>query len=288
MKTLSTKKLNLLLLLFLIGTYFAVCQNDIILKINGEEMIGKVTEINSDDLKFIYQNETVNYTILKKEIVKITFASGRVEFFNKLNTQKDSEINLESHHNKVAILPFAFIKNQGDNTGESMSQNIQQETYTIFNKKKVNLQFQDPNTTNTLLIKAGINNSNRKGYTMGEICNILGVEYLIQGTVSIEKTNTMNVVSTNSQTKSKQKGDPYVDSHGHIIGDIWGNNSKKKTSSTTIGTNIQNYSTSIMMNIYNDRGENIFNQNHDSFWQTQDAYKITLSFLAKKTPIYKK
>lgn len=169
MKTLSTKKLNLLLILFLIGTYFAVCQNDIILKINGEEMIGKVTEINSDDLKFIYQNETVNYTILKKEIVKITFASGRVEFFNKLNSQKDSEINLESHHNKVAILPFAFIKNQEGNSTESMSQKIQQETYSIFNKKKVNLQFQDPNTTNTLLIKAGINNNNRNGYTMGEI-----------------------------------------------------------------------------------------------------------------------
>jgi len=39
------------------------------------------------------------------------------------------------------------------------------------------------------------------------------------------------------------------------------------------------------MNVYNDKGDNIFNKDHESFWQTNDAYKITLKFLTKRTPL---
>lgn len=266
--------------LLLITCTVASAQNDIILKTDGNEMIGKVIEIGTDDLKFTYQNETVQYTVLKKDIVKITFSSGRVEFFNNFDNG-NSNANLGDHHNKVAILPFSYVKDQGDG-GAAMSKKIQQETYSIFNSKKVNLQFQDPNTTNALLIKAGITGENEAGYTMGEICNILGVEYVIQGMVSIEKTGQSSYSSSSTSVKGKtgQKSSSH-----DLIGEIL---TSGKASTSTYGSTSDDFSSSITLNIYNDKGVNIFNKDHSSFWTSEDAYKITLNFLAKRAPIYMK
>ena len=241
------KHLHLLIVCLLL-TNIAQAQSDVILKINGDEMKGKVIKINSADLQFIYQNETVEYTVEKSDIVKITFASGRVEFFNKADN--NSNIKLEDHHNKVAILPFGYIKDQ-ETSNASMTKKIQQETYTIFKKKAAILKFQDPTTTNALLAKAGVNNNNLEGYTMGEICNILSVEYVIQGLVSIEKSTVTNYSNTTTKSKTNKA---YVDKKGHIVGDIW-NNNKKTRNSSTFSTSTQNYSTNITMNVYSDKGD---------------------------------
>ncbi|MEH6535940.1 MAG: hypothetical protein V7719_06080 [Psychroserpens sp.] len=258
-------------------------QDDVILKSDGNEMQGKILKINKDDLQFIYKNETIEYTVNKAEIIKITFSSGRIEFFNKKATTSNS--NLEEHHNKVAILPFGYIKDQ-ETSNVMMTKKIQQETYTIFKKRAAILQFQDPTTTNALLAKAGVSNNNIEGYTMGEICNILNVEYVIQGLVSIEKSTVTNYSNTTAKTKTKNNK-AYIDKKGHIVGDIW-NNNKKTSNSSTYSTATQNYSTNITMNVYSDKGDNVFSKEHASFWQTQDAYKITLTYLAKRTPIYKR
>jgi len=279
-----TKKTYQKTFLFISAIIFSLsmnAQDDVILKNNGDEMHGKVTKINKDDLQFVYKNELVEYTVSKVEIVKITFSSGRIEFFNKKNTNSNSK--LEEHHNKVGVLPFGYIKDL-ETSNATMTKKIQQETYTIFKKKAAILKFQDPTKTNALLAKAGVNNNNIEGYTMGEICNILSVEYVIQGLVSIEKSTITNFSNTTTKSKTNKA---YVDKKGHIVGDIW-NNNKKTSNRSTFGTSTQNYSTNITMNIYSDKGDNIFSKEHASFWQTQDAYKITLTYLAKRTPIYKR
>jgi hypothetical protein len=279
-----TKKYYQNTFLFLLGIVFSLSMNaqeDVILKSNGDEMHGKVTKITKDDLQFVYKDESIEYTVNKAEIEKITFSSGRIEFFNKKNTTSNSK--LEEHHNKVAVLPFGYIKDL-ETSNFIMTKKIQQETYTIFKKKAVILKFQDPSTTNALLAKAGVNNNNIEGYTMGEICNILNVEYVIQGLVSIEKSTVTNFSNTTTKSKTNKA---YVDKKGHVVGDIW-NNNKKNTKSSTMSTSTQNYSTNITMNVYSDKGNNLFSKEHASFWQTQDAYKITLAYLAKRTPIFKR
>jgi len=275
----------ILLLLFVSTSLIGQNTTDIILKTNGEEMIGKVKSISDEVVDFVYQNESVDYKVKVSDIVKITFASGRIQFFNKFETKDKPKASLEEHHNKVAILPFGFIKDQQDGSN-SMSQKIQEESYTIFKAHAGGLQFQAPRTTNALLIKAGVTNNNIQGYTMGEICNILGVEYVIQGVVAIEKTTQANYNS--SYSTSKAKGEKmHVDKNGKIIGNIYGSG-KKETSTFGSSTSVQNYSTTISINIYNDKGDSIYNKEHSSFWQTKDAYKITLQYLAKRSPLYKK
>jgi len=273
------------LLLLVFGTFLVLSVNaqyDVILKLNGEEMEGKVSKINENNLEFTYKNETIQYTVKKSEIEKITFGSGRIQFFNKKGGNVNS--NLEEHHNKVAVLPFGYIKDQ-ERSNVTMTKKIQQETYTIFKRQAISLKFQDPLTTNALLAKAGVNNNNIEGYTMGEICNILNVEYVVQGLVSIERTTVSNYGSTSKQSKSNK--DLHVDKNGKIVGDVWNNNSRS-SSSFSSSTSVQNYSTNITMNVYTDKGDNIYTKEHSSFWQTEDAYKITLTFLAKRTPVYKR
>lgn len=258
--------------------------NDVVLKTNGEEMVGKVKTISDDTISFVYQNETVEYSVKTSELVKITFSSGRIQFFNKFDGSPKPKASLADHHNKVAVLPFGFIKDQMDGS-EGMSNKIQQETFKLYSSHNGGLNFQEPKTTNALLIKSGVQNNNIKGFTMGEICNLLGVEYVIQGVVTVSKTNQTNVGSVSTTTKNTAK--PYVTSDGQIIGDIYGNG-KSKSTSFGVSTSIQNYETSMSINIYNDKGNSIFNQDHTSFWNTLDAYKITLKYLAKRSPLYKK
>lgn len=276
---------NLSMIFFFVGLMICWSQDDIILKTSGEEMVGQVTAINANDLNFTYKNESIPYTIAQNDIVKITFSSGRIQFFNK-PSDLPSKGSLEDHHNKVAVLPFNYIKDQ-DAGADVMTEKIQRETYSIFKGKAAELKYQDVLTTNNLLAKAGYGTDNKNGFTMGEICDILGVEYVIQGTVSVEKTDVSSYSSTDVKTKSKTS-ESTSKSKENIIGDIWSAASKGSASANTYSTTSQDYSTSINMNIYNDKGDNIFSQDHDSFWWGENAYKVTLNFLAKKSPLFRR
>ncbi|MBC9797504.1 hypothetical protein [Sinomicrobium weinanense] len=248
---------------------------DLLLMNNGEQRSGKVTEISDDEIKFAYTNEALIYTIKKADISKITFASGRIEFFNpdKTDTSGDNAQPAD-FHNKLAILPFAYIADQKDGSTQ-MPLKIQQECFSILNKKANNLQIQDIQTTNALLAKAGVNNNNIQGYTMGEICQILKVEYVIQGMITTNETSVVSstTASGNSVVKESNKK--------NVIGKIL----NTTTSSTT---SEKNYDTTVNMNIYDHNGQHLFGQEHNSFWPGIDAYRITLNYLLKRTPVYGK
>lgn len=254
-------------------------KNDVVLKLSGDELIGKVQSINDSEIVFSYAGESLTYTIKKSEILKITYASGRIEIFNKpaaqpaagSASQKPAAGNMEEHHNKVAFLPFTFVKD-GQPTDDVIGDQVQQEAFNFLNKHAGIFQLLDPRTTNALLIKAGVTDATIKGYTMDDLCNILGVEYVVAGIVTQNKTTQTVQSNTYGQTKEKDDDDK-----------------KKKTyNSSTYGTATQNYQTSLNLGIYNDKGVTVYSQQRTSFWNTQDAYKNTLEYLLKRTPLYTK
>ena len=293
----KTYQKSFLFLVVLIFSFSMTAQCDVILRINGDEMHGRVVKINEDDLQFVYKNESVEYTIDKSDIIKISFGSGRIEFFNKeLITSNffdkiafDTNTRLENYHNRVAVLPFGYIKDQ-DSINLMMTKSIQQEVFTIFKKNASLLKFQNPELTNSILMEAGVKNNNINGYTMGEICNVLDVEYVIQGLVSSEKSKRGNYSSNKPGLEGKQiyfDDEAILDNKSHIVGDIW-NSTKKANNKTTPNLVNDNYSTNININIFNNKGDHVFSKDHASFWGADEAYKITLNYLAKQTPIYKK
>ncbi|MGN6419734.1 MAG: hypothetical protein ACTHMC_19685, partial [Pseudobacter sp.] len=107
-----------LLLLSVMGFARQGGKNDVVLKITGDELTGKVQAINDSAIVFSYAGESLTYSIKKAEILKITYASGRIEVFNRPTappaaggaSQKTAAGNMEAHHNKVAFLPFTFVK----------------------------------------------------------------------------------------------------------------------------------------------------------------------------------
>jgi hypothetical protein len=272
-KHLFMKHITTLLLAVLITctTAFAQGKPDIIKKLNGEEMKGKISEMTDDAVKFTYDNETLVYTIKKADIAKITFASGRVEVVNDAPDPNASAAMMQDHKNKIAILPFTYI-NDNREAGDAMSYKVQAEAYNMMKNHSGTRTVQDPTTTNALLIKAGINESTMRGYTMVDICNVLGVELLIQGTVTQNIGTATSYTSQSGNYNNKQT--------------TKGNKGSTYGSSST--SNTQGFKTTILFNVFNDKGENLYSKDHESFWSMDDAYKITLQYLLKRSPVYVK
>jgi hypothetical protein len=284
------KKILLTILLGICTTLLiaqADAKTDVILKLNGEELAGKVMEITDDEVKFTYKGESLVYKIKKSDILKITYSSGRIEMYTKppLPSEAGSAApaksmsgpGLADHHNKVAILPYAFLKD-GENASDDISFKVQSETFAFLSKHAGVMSIVDPRTSNAMLIKAGVNKETIKGYTMEDLCNILGVEYVIDGIVAVNKGNQTNYSSGNSNTtfssSNNNKNNQYK--------------SKEKSSGSAITTSTQNYETSLTLSIYNDKGTSVYSQERRSFWNTQDAYKPTLEYLLKRCPLYSK
>lgn len=248
---------------------------DVVLKLNSEEHIGTVTEMDDNVVKFVHKGESLNYVFKKADIMKITFASGRIEIINEVPNVKEGENSssgLDSHHNIIAILPFGYLIDK-QSAGDELRDKVQTECYSFLNNHVGELSLQDPITTNALLIKAGVNFETIRGFTMGEICNILGVEFIVSGLITQNRASVSSYSGTSANAKSSSK---------NAVTKIFSGYSSSYSSS------VQNYETSITMNIYTDKNTNIFSKDHTSFWNTDDAYKITLQYLLKHTPVYKK
>src|ERR1700759_3050762 len=111
-------------------------KNDVITKINGDELTGKVIEINENEIKFSYPGETLIYTFKKADIRKISYASGRTETFNQsasseakadpAATGKSATAGSDAgdHSNRVAILPFSYIAD-GQSAPDALSEKAQ-------------------------------------------------------------------------------------------------------------------------------------------------------------------
>jgi hypothetical protein len=253
-------------------------KEDVIIKINGDELRGKITEVNDDQIKFVYTNETVVYTIKKSDILKVTYSSGRIEVFNKVslpsttgdNAKTPAPVaNAESHHNKIAILPFKMIRD-GQETADAMGEQVQNECFSFLNKHAGVHSILNPRNTNKLLAKAGVNKDNVGTYSMEDLCNILGVEYIVDGIVTINQGVTTNMQSNYGNVNNNNK------------------NNNTRFNSSSFGTTQQNFKTSLMLRIYNEKGEDVYNQERKAFATTQDAYVATLHYLLKRSPIYSK
>lgn len=275
----------LLIVLALFWSLISFAQNgnlDVILKLNGEEMKGKITKITDSDLTFIYSGETLEYTIKKSDILKITHASGRVETINQValpsDVRKNDQVVMKGspveHHNRIAILPFHFLVENQPGAPE-MGLSVQQDAYGFLSQHAAGYTLLDPRTTNALLAKAGVTRDNITGFTMNELCNILGVEFVIDGTVKQNKASQTSYSSGNSSTNVKRNSNDKV--------------SKVNTYGSTYTNAEQRYDVSVSISIYTDTNASIYNQSHKAFFSNTDGgYGSPLQYLLKRCPLYRK
>lgn len=279
------------ILLFVLMTVFAVntfAQNsptgkqDIIQKINGEELKGKLTRINENEVGFIYPGETVEYTIKKSEITKIIHSSGRVETFSQPSlpaaARQTDQVSMSAtpvdHHNKIAILPFTFLL---DNLpgAEQIGYKAQEDTYAFLSNHSAGYTILDTRTTNAKLVQAGVTRDKMMGFTMKDICDILGVEYVIDGTILQNKGYQTSSSTGSSDTKVKRDEEEKI--------------KKVSNSNSSFGNSVQRYDVSVSLHIYMDNNASIYNQSHKAFLTSTDgSYNSPLEYLLKRSPLYRK
>lgn len=275
------RKLPLLFCLLLLFLKLSAQETyDIIYKLNGDEMTGKITEVSEDQVKFIYKGETAVYVIKKAEIQKIRFASGRVEVINAPGGQPAATVAPAtaapaSHKGKMAVLPFRFLADN-QSVDEEVGYLVQNEAFAYLQKHSAGYQLQDPNTTNALLLKAGVTLANVRSFTPADLCTILDVEVIVQGLIN-QKRAAATTYSSGSTTRNTQYN-------------TGKNNNKTKTTTYGSGSSstYQNYKTSVTLSMFTDGGTTLFSQDHTAFWNTADAYKNAIQYLIKRTPVYTK
>ncbi|RZL51032.1 MAG: hypothetical protein EOP00_01395 [Pedobacter sp.] len=281
------KKNYLLILMLLISlTSFAQSgsntKNDIVTKANGEEIKGKVIKVTDNEISFVYAGESAEYVFKKSDLSKITYASGRIETMGQVALpaqQRQKEVvNMSpspaDHHNKIAILPFTFLmENQAG--ADAVGYKAQDDTYGFLSQHSAGYTILDSRTTNSLLSKAGITKDKMMNYTMKEICDILGVEYVIDGSISQTKGYQTSSTSDAANTKVKRTVDDKV---------------KGISSSGSSYTNsAQRYDVAVSIHIYMDTNASIYNQSHKAFFSNVDGgYASPLEYLLKRSPLYRK
>lgn len=273
MKTLSLiKTACTVLLLFVISLVNAQDKTDIVIMLSGEKKEGRVVSISDDAIKFIHKGETLEYELKKNQINKIDFASGRSEIINSTSTIAVTASTAEERKGKIAVLPFDYITNENASMSEKMGSEIQLDCYNSIKQNTIGLIPQDPLTTNSILAGKGIASTGIRLTPPREMAAILGVEYVVYGTANVTNKGSYTYGSGVTTYKDKEKKD----------GD------DKKSSGTAYSSNnsstMTDYDTKIDLNIYNDKGENVYSQSRNAFGSSPDAYHGTINYLIKRTP----
>lgn len=263
----------------------AQVKSDVLILLNGERKEVKVTGVNDTHIKFRYPGEEFDNEISKTELSQVEFASGRVEKFGNtapVGSAGTKAVGTDNHgsspdrHNKIAVLPFEFVSNDPGMSPESMSKVVQNATSNIVKGEYRTLTLQDPMTTNAILAKNNIDHGNIAGYTPDELGEILGVEYVIFGTVNITNKGTSTFGSAGTTYKEKETS---TYSGNKSEDRTKGSGFTTSSSSTTI-----EYDTSVDFRMFNDRGDNLYSESRHVFGTTADAYKGGIEYMIKRTP----
>jgi TolB-like protein len=255
---------------------------DILQKVNGETLKGKIIKITDQDVSFVYSGETAEYVIKKSDIAQITHSSGRIEVFSQQTapseTRQKDQVSMVAtpvdHHNKIAILPFTFVMDNQPGA-ETIGLKAQQDAYGLLSQHSAGYTILDPRTTNAALIQAGATRDKIMGFTMKNLCDILGVEYVVDGTVTQAKGYQTSSTSTYGSADVKRDGGDKV--------------SKVSGYSGANSMAVQRYDVSVSLQIYMDNNASIFNQNHKAFMSNTDgSYSGPLEYLLKRCPLYRK
>ena len=136
---------------------------------------------------------------MKKIIVLLVLFVGIQQSFAQKKIYESNKFEeLSKDHKIIAILPFQTtlnFKSEQNNSEEQVKKLAQREGIAVQqalesyfltrkNKKKLKIEFQDINTTNRILKKAGITLENIDIYTPQALCEILNVDALVSGSLT--------------------------------------------------------------------------------------------------------
>lgn len=271
-------KTTLFLLVFFCNIIaFAQDKQDAVIMTNGEKREGKVVSVKDDAIKFIYKGENLEYEFKKSDINKIVFASGRTETFsNAVSPDATFTSTAAERKGKIAILPFEFITNDSGLNVNSMSEQLQNDSYLSVKQNTTGLQVQDPITTNSILAKNGLSHANLKSKSPKEMAILLGVENVVYGITNVTNKGAATYgsgLSTYNDKSSEKKENRKEETKAS--GSVYSSNNS---------TTLVQYDTKVELSFYNDQGTNLYSESRNSFGSGFDASHATINYLIKRSP----
>lgn len=243
---------------------------DKVLMNNGEQLMGTVT-VKDDStyvLRHIMNADTTFMDLAKKDITRIDYADGRMEQLNFGELSEDAETWAEKmarYKGKVAVLPFVYEDSFSKHETDNMSLQTQMDCIKDIEAVNTVLEIQDLDSVNMKLVENNIDWKNIRDYLPAEIADMLEVEYIVYGTVTVTPIGQPNPEEDKFGTENQTLETP----QGRREGDTM---APKK------------FETIVDLNIYNVLGETVYSNAHESFWQTPDAYNMNLKYLVDESP----
>jgi len=185
-----------------------------------------------------------------------------------VSAQTTEPVTGTTAQNKVAVLPIIFIADGNTERIDEMRYRLQNIAYLYLKDEALELKFQSPAETNALLLRHGITEANFREFTPKDLANLLQVEYVLTGMVTQEITGESNTSTSNRRD--------------------FGNWERKRRIQVEHSRTKQQLSTHIDLDIYNDKGEQIFSKSRRSILSDTDAYKYGIHYLLKRSPLYKR
>ncbi|WNJ19512.1 hypothetical protein [Pontibacter sp. G13] len=266
------------------GMSWAQQAMDQLTKTNGETIEVEVTAVSPHSIEYHYPNEHATYSILKSDVATIRFANGRTQNFEAapapppVVANRDPKISGEFHanvpidQNLAAILPFKYWDEGNLNADLGKRAQSAAYRYALDHPDKFSCKFQDPNSTNSLLAKNGIELGNLDQYSATDLAHLLGVGYVVMGTVTRDKKSVSSSTSTfgseeSEQTRVKNKTDYY-------------------SGGTT--TTTRQFQNTVDLSILDASGQTLYTDSRTAFWDNQDSYQDAIRHMMKKSPIHQK
>jgi hypothetical protein len=250
-------------------------KNDQIYLLNGEVMAGKIQAISADAVQFSYPGESLTYTLPKDTIHKFVFASGREEIVHPKLVKPAA--GAYSREKTVAVLPLFYIGEGTDQKTDEMRYLLQKEVYDFMSKNARELRFQDPSETNAVLLKSGVRPETMRQFTHAELAEMLQVAYVITGTVAQEE-GIINHYSNSTTTGNSRYG---KDSDAK-------RNGRERRQTNVHTTTTVEIKTRVDLAVFNLQGDKIYHDSKRSILTHADAYRHSLHYLLRRTPLYER
>lgn len=259
-------------------------KNDKIIKRDYDVIECKVTKVSEETVEFTYPSESAVNSLAVSKIAKIEFGSGRIQTFTSAEASSESSAvekqaaepvsaTVVPKINTIAVLPVPFINSQNMENSAEMAKFAQSDIYNKLLDKSSNifpLTVQDLRTTNSLLHKAGIDQTNIDETPIEELQKILGVDNIIATKVSY--TVTENHTTTTANTGNAK---------------VSGNKLKTNDYSATNSNTQLQYAYHVYFDMYKN-GTKIYSKNREPILYFKDSWMDSISYLLKRSPVYTK
>lgn len=183
-----------------------------------------------------------------------------MEVINDIKMVAVNAVSLADRKNKIAVLPFHVVTNDQGTMVDELSMEVQEDVTNAL-REETTYGISRPVNDQNIIGKKRTKTESLSSLLPNEIADILGVEFVMIGSVDVVNKGTKSCGNTYSTVKGNEKQTSR--NKEEIKGSVFSTSSE----STSI-----DYDTKLSMRFYNDQGSNMHSDSRSVFGGGKDSY----------------